>query len=128
MNLDTLATLSATLSGILSASDAATPAAALLATASGFLAALDNYFLAHPTQSIIFYLLLSLWLIVWKGLALWQAAKLQHKFWFIVMLVLNTFGLLEIAYIFCLSKVNWSGLLLKLGLAESTDPPSSDPK
>lgn len=40
-----------------------------------------------------------LWSIVWKGLALWISAKEQKKWWFIVMLIINTAGILEIIYI-----------------------------
>ncbi len=40
------------------------------------------------------------WSITWKGLALWKAARLGSKPWFIILLVLNTFGILEIIYFF----------------------------
>ena len=49
------------------------------------------------------YLVL-LWVLPWKGLALWKAAKNSHKKWFIVLLVVNTLALLEIVYIFYFSK------------------------
>jgi hypothetical protein len=49
-------------------------------------------------------LLLLLWNLVWKGFALWIAARHKSKVWYIVMLVLNTFGILEILYIFIFSK------------------------
>lgn len=49
------------------------------------------------------YLILS-WCIVWKGLALWKAAVNRDKIWFVVLLVLNTVGLLDILYIFIFSK------------------------
>lgn len=39
------------------------------------------------------------WTFLWKGLALWHAAKNGQKVWFIVMLVVNTFGILEIVYL-----------------------------
>ena len=44
------------------------------------------------------------WSLVWKGLALWRAALLRHKCWFIVLLVVNTLGLLEIFYLFFISR------------------------
>ena len=55
-----------------------------------------------------------LWSITWKGLALWKAAKRNSKFWFIIILILNTVGLLEIAYIFFLHKLDMPPLLGKL--------------
>jgi len=48
--------------------------------------------------------LILLWTLPWKGLALWKAAKNEHKWWFIALLVLNTMALLEIIYIFFFSK------------------------
>jgi len=47
---------------------------------------------------------LLIWSIVWKGLALWQAARREHKIWFIVLLVVNTLGILEILYLYVFSK------------------------
>jgi hypothetical protein len=47
---------------------------------------------------------LAVWSIIWKGIALWKAAQNGSKPWFIVMLVFNTVGILEIIYIFFFSK------------------------
>lgn len=44
-------------------------------------------------------LLVSLWSLVWKGLALWRAAQLKQKGWFIALLIINTAGILEIIYL-----------------------------
>ena len=44
------------------------------------------------------------WSIVWKGLALWKAAKNNDNVWYILMLVLNTSGILEIIYYYFISK------------------------
>lgn len=40
-----------------------------------------------------------LWSSVWKGLALWHAARRNEKWWFIALLVINTVGILEICYL-----------------------------
>lgn len=45
-------------------------------------------------------LLLSAWTLPWKGVALWKAARLYHKKWFIALLILNTLAILDIIYIF----------------------------
>jgi membrane protein YdbS with pleckstrin-like domain len=45
-----------------------------------------------------------LWVLPWKGVALWKAARLSHKWWFIVLLVVNTFAILEIFYIFIIAS------------------------
>jgi len=52
----------------------------------------------------LFILLMILWTIPWKGVALWRAAKNNHKIWFIAILLLNTLAILEIVYIFGFSK------------------------
>ena len=49
-------------------------------------------------------ILLALWTIPWKGMALWKAARNSHKKWFIVLLVVNTLAVLDILYIFIFSK------------------------
>jgi hypothetical protein len=56
--------------------------------------------------SIQVYLIVALavWSLVWKGLALWKAAGQKDKLWFIVLLIVNSLGLLEILYLFVFSK------------------------
>ncbi len=44
------------------------------------------------------------WVLPWKGVALWKAARRTDKWWFIALLVLNTLAILEILYIFIWSK------------------------
>lgn len=39
------------------------------------------------------------WSIFWKGLALWRAARNDQRGWFVVLLLINTLGLLEILYL-----------------------------
>jgi len=45
-----------------------------------------------------------LWVLTWKGFALWKAARNSSRNWFVAILVLNTIGILEILYIFVFSK------------------------
>ncbi|HLC89539.1 MAG TPA: DUF5652 family protein [Patescibacteria group bacterium] len=49
-------------------------------------------------------LVLVIWSTVWKGLALWRAAKLNQPVWFVVLLVVNMVGILEILYLYIFSK------------------------
>ena len=44
------------------------------------------------------------WVLPWKGVALWKAAGNKQKKWFIALLIVNTLALLEIVYIFYFSK------------------------
>jgi len=45
-----------------------------------------------------------LWILPWKGWALWRSARLGSKKWFIALLVINTLGILEILYLFLFSR------------------------
>ncbi|HSX09865.1 MAG TPA: DUF5652 family protein [Candidatus Saccharimonadales bacterium] len=47
---------------------------------------------------------LFIWSLFWKGVALWRAAQLKQRNWFVVMLVLNSIGILEIIYLFRFAK------------------------
>ncbi len=49
-------------------------------------------------------LVMALWSLPWKGYALWHASRLNHKKWFIAILILNTLAILEIFYIFCIVR------------------------
>lgn len=48
--------------------------------------------------------LVILWTLPWKGIALWKAARLGQKKWFVALLIINTLAILEILYIFIFSK------------------------
>jgi hypothetical protein len=48
--------------------------------------------------------ILSIWALAWKGIALWKAGQKGEKIWFVLVLILNTFGIFEILYIFWLSR------------------------
>ena len=41
-----------------------------------------------------------IWTMFWKSYAIWTAAKRDEKKWFIVLLLVNTIGILEIVYLF----------------------------
>ena len=60
--------------------------------------------LSQIPQPQIAVLALTAWTLVWKGLALWHAARVEQKQWFVAVLVLNTLGILEIVYLFVFSK------------------------
>ncbi|MDB5194724.1 MAG: hypothetical protein JWN50_738 [Parcubacteria group bacterium] len=55
---------------------------------------------AHP----IFVLTLVAWSFAWKGVALWKSAELRQKKWFIAILIVNLFGLVEIVYLFFVAR------------------------
>ncbi|OGD57438.1 hypothetical protein A2V71_03375 [Candidatus Berkelbacteria bacterium RBG_13_40_8] len=64
----------------------------------------DTNFWLATTGGFFALILLMLWALVWKGIALWKAARRSDKTWFVILLILNTLGILEIIYIFLVSK------------------------
>jgi len=51
-----------------------------------------------PELKIVMVVVL-IWSIFWKGLALWKAARGKQKYWFCVILLINSLGLLEIVFL-----------------------------
>ena len=56
---------------------------------------INNYWVLIP---------LIIWTFVWKGISLWKSARRNEKIWFIILLILNTLGILEIIYIFFVTR------------------------
>ncbi len=52
-----------------------------------------------------FMILLVAWGLFWKGLALWHSAQRKEGWWFVILLLLNTAGILEIIYLFLVAKI-----------------------
>ncbi len=49
-------------------------------------------------------ILITIWTVPWKGIALWKSARNKDLVWFIIILLFNTLAVLEILYIFIFSK------------------------
>jgi hypothetical protein len=64
-----------------------------------------NYpvFILSPGQKLGLAVLV-IWSLIWKGIALWKAARNSDKAWYIIILIVNTLGILEIIYIYGFSK------------------------
>ncbi len=60
---------------------------------------LNSFPMFAPWQGGILFILV-IWSLVWKGLALWKSARREQTAWFVVMLVVNTLGVLEILYLY----------------------------
>ena len=56
---------------------------------------------------------LIIWSLFWKGLALWHAGRRGQPWWFVILLVLNTAGILEIIYLFVVLKLQLADLFSK---------------
>jgi hypothetical protein len=57
-----------------------------------------------PFEQTLLLYILSIWSLAWKGLALWRASQQSQRNWFVVILVLNTVGILDIIFLFRFSK------------------------
>ncbi|MDD2233407.1 MAG: DUF5652 family protein [Desulfitobacteriaceae bacterium] len=64
---------------------------------------MDNLIQYFQPNSPVFYLLIT-WAIIWKGIALWHAARGRQLAWYITILIINTVGILEIIYLIFFRK------------------------
>ena len=48
--------------------------------------------------------ILSVWSMIWKGFALYRAGSNHSPAWFVILLIFNTVGILEILYLFVFGK------------------------
>jgi TRAP-type mannitol/chloroaromatic compound transport system permease small subunit len=66
---------------------------------------------ALPQWMIVAVPLVVVWDLVWRGMGLWRSARRNEVVWFLFLLLLNTVGILPIAY-----------LLLTSGKARADSP------
>jgi hypothetical protein len=57
-----------------------------------------------PGWIIALVVVLGVWEAVWKAIALWRAGNDRNLLWFVLMFIFNTLGILEIIYIFGISR------------------------
>ena len=56
------------------------------------------------SAQVTLLVILVIWSLIWKGIALWRAARKGDTAWYVLMLILNTIGIVEIFYIIFFSK------------------------
>jgi hypothetical protein len=64
-------------------------------------------FWCNPNYRDNFILVLTatvIWTLPWKALALWKSARNGQKWWFLIFMIANTVGILEIFYLLVLPK------------------------
>jgi hypothetical protein len=54
---------------------------------------------ALGSGAIIGFIVLIIWSIIWKGIALWRCGRNNQLPWFVVILIFNTAGILPIVYL-----------------------------
>lgn len=70
--------------------------------------------------------LMALIVVILKGYSLWYAAKRDEKWWFIILLVVNTMGILELIYLIFIVKKWHKGIPTSTSTSTlSSDTPNS---
>ena len=57
-----------------------------------------------PAGFLTLIVILSIWALVWKGIALWKSGRNNQLAWFVAVLLVNSFGILPIVYILFFQK------------------------
>jgi hypothetical protein len=65
----------------------------------------DFFAMFQEPGFLIAFAVLGVWTLIWKGFALWRAARDESKVWFVILLLVNTLGVLEIVYLFAISPM-----------------------
>ena len=74
---------------------------------------MDYSFLPVVMSAVVFAPILPLlivWSLTWKALALWHSAQKGQYWWFLVLVFVNTLGILEIIYLFAIAKLKLNTL------------------
>ena len=69
-----------------------------------------------PSDQLLLIVLISIWELIWKGFALWKSAQKKDNLWFVILLLVNTAGLLPALYIFYISKSKKKRKIISLKL------------
>jgi methionyl-tRNA synthetase len=74
----------------------------------------DNLFLGASGSAFgfgtvliaVLFIVIAVWSLAWKTLAVWHAARNKQRLWMIALLLVNTVGVLEIIYLAWFRKDN----------------------
>ncbi|KKS53816.1 MAG: hypothetical protein UV19_C0004G0033 [Parcubacteria group bacterium GW2011_GWA2_42_28] len=64
----------------------------------------NDYPIFQNAVFLPFFLIAVIWSAIWKAIALWKSARNNHLAWYIVLMIFNTLGILEIIYIYAIAK------------------------
>jgi hypothetical protein len=56
--------------------------------------------------SLWILIVIAVWSIAWKLIALWKSARKKNLVWFILLAFINTIGIFEILYVYIFSEMN----------------------
>ena len=54
-----------------------------------------------------FLIIVLVWDLVWKLMAMWRASKKHSLVWFVILAMINTAGILPILYLYVFSKMKF---------------------
>ncbi len=54
----------------------------------------------NENLDLVLITVITIWSMLAKGVALWRSATLKQRNWFIVMLIINSVGIIELIYLF----------------------------
>lgn len=69
-----------------------------------------NHMYSYPIDGLTWngfgwiIIVLVVWDIAWKGLAIWKAGRDNQSGWFIALFIINSLGILPILYLYVFSK------------------------
>lgn len=55
--------------------------------------------LGIPASWLWLFILIAIWDLVWRGLALWKCGRNNQPVWFVFVLIVNSMGILPIIYL-----------------------------
>jgi hypothetical protein len=80
---------------------------------------MDEFLSHRDPKTLALFAIIAFWIFFWKGLALWHAGRRDHRIWFVFLLVVSTFGILEIVYLFFVLKLKLNELFKNEKVADS---------
>ncbi len=66
---------------------------------------MDSFIQIKDPKTMAIFVIVAIWTIFWKGLALWHSSRRDNRVWFVIILVVSTLGILEIIYLFFVLKL-----------------------
>lgn len=60
---------------------------------------IEQFITENTVMIIVVLMLLMVWDVIWKGIALYLAGKKEQKVWFVFLLIINSVGILPIIYL-----------------------------
>lgn len=72
----------------------------------GFMSPAGSAFGFGGVLVALLFIIIAVWALAWKTLAVWHAARNKQRIWMIVFLIINTVGVLEIIYLAWFRKDN----------------------